>query len=120
MDERVYVALLDEGVDVWRPTFARGRGDGVFLIIDQPYDRGTERWQFEPGSFVRVEKRRLDAREQLVAVSLVGAPRLTSEELAELVVDALLRAGVVEVANVARAVTIATEEIEARKGVGDY
>ena len=120
MDERIYVALLDEGVRVWRPVFARGRGDGVYLIVAQPYDRHSERWEFEPGTFVRTEKRELDAGEQLVAVSLASDPRLASEDLAGLIVDALLRGGVVQVADVPRAVVIATEEIEARKGVGDY
>jgi hypothetical protein len=46
--------------------------------------------------------------------------KLSSSELAELVVDALLRAGIVEEADVQRSLLIATEEIEARKAVGDY
>jgi len=48
------------------------------------------------------------------------AARLTSEELAELVVDALLHGGVVREEDMPRAVAIAAEEIEARKIVGDY
>jgi hypothetical protein len=43
MEERISVALLDEGVDVGRPVLALGKGDGAFRIVDQPYDRGTER-----------------------------------------------------------------------------
>lgn len=46
--------------------------------------------------------------------------RLSSEELAALVVDALLRAAVLKETDVRRAITIATEEIEARKTMGDY
>jgi hypothetical protein len=45
---------------------------------------------------------------------------LSSEELAALVVDALLRAGVVEPEKVNLAIAIVTEEIEVRKALGDY
>jgi hypothetical protein len=57
--ETIYVALLDEGVDVWRPVMARRLSDGTYLILEQDYDRSTETWQFEPGAVVkgRVEKR---------------------------------------------------------------
>ena len=57
--ETIYVALLDEGVDVWRPVKARRLPSGVYLILEQDYDRGTETWQFEPRAVVtcRVEKR---------------------------------------------------------------
>lgn len=48
------------------------------------------------------------------------ASRLTSSELAELIVDALLRADILEKQDIDRAVKIATEEIEARKALGDY
>jgi hypothetical protein len=48
------------------------------------------------------------------------AKRLTSDELAELIIDALLVAGIVDLEHVKRAVKIAAEEIEARKGMGDY
>jgi hypothetical protein len=49
-----------------------------------------------------------------------SADKLGSEDLAALIVDALLRANVVREADVARAVKIATEEIEVRKSLGDY
>ena len=49
-----------------------------------------------------------------------SANRLSSDDLAALIVDALLRANVVAQENVARAMKIATEEIEVRKAVGDY
>lgn len=52
---RIYVALLDEGVDVWRPIEAQHLHDNVYLIVSQPYDRGIERWQFEPGDRVRTQ-----------------------------------------------------------------
>jgi hypothetical protein len=46
--------------------------------------------------------------------------RMSSEDLAALVVDALLRADIVKQADVKRAIAIATEEIEVRKTLGDY
>lgn len=46
--------------------------------------------------------------------------RLDSGELAALVIDALLRADVMALQDVARAIEIAAEEIEARKAIGDY
>jgi hypothetical protein len=49
-----------------------------------------------------------------------SADKLGSEDLAALIVDALLRANVVKEEDVARAVKIATEEIEVRKSLGDY
>ncbi len=52
---RIYVALLDEGVDVWRPVEADHLHDDIYLIVSQPYDRETERWQFEPGDQVRAQ-----------------------------------------------------------------
>ena len=52
---QIYVALLDEGVDVWRPVEAEHLHRDVYLIVSQPYDRETEAWQFEPGDRVRTQ-----------------------------------------------------------------
>ena len=47
--------LLDERLDVWRPALAeRLRGD-IYRIVDQPYDRETEQWEFTPGDEVVCE-----------------------------------------------------------------
>lgn len=53
---QIYVALLDEGVDVWRPVRAKRLGGNTFLIVDESYDRETESWQFEPGEKVVCEE----------------------------------------------------------------
>lgn len=55
MTETIFVALLDEGVNVWRPVEAEHLGDGVYLIVDQPYDSDVEKWKFKPGERVRTE-----------------------------------------------------------------
>jgi len=46
--------------------------------------------------------------------------RLSSRDLAALVIDALLHAQLLRKEDVERALDIATEEIDARKAVGDY
>jgi hypothetical protein len=51
----IYVALLDEAVDVWRPVKAEYLGGDVYRIVEQLYDREVEAWQFEPGEEVVCE-----------------------------------------------------------------
>jgi hypothetical protein len=48
---QIYVALLDEGTDAWRPVQARDLGNGEFEILG--IVPPGERWQFPPGSRVR-------------------------------------------------------------------
>ena len=69
MSERdtIYVALLDEGIDVWRPVEARRLAPDLYLIVDQDYDRDLERWEFEPGTVVRCREEKRDGRRILVA-----------------------------------------------------
>lgn len=52
---QIYVALLDEGVDVWRPVQAERLSGNAYRILSQPYDRSVEAWQFEPGDVVLCE-----------------------------------------------------------------
>jgi len=40
--EEIYVALIDESVDVWRPVRAKHIGGNVYRIVEQPYDREIE------------------------------------------------------------------------------
>ena len=51
----IFVRLLDENVDVWRPVKAERIASDRFRIVEQPYDRDTERWEFEPGEEVMCE-----------------------------------------------------------------
>jgi hypothetical protein len=51
----IFVRLPDEAVDVWRPVLAESLGDERYRILDQPYDREDERWEFEPGDEVVCE-----------------------------------------------------------------
>jgi hypothetical protein len=48
----IYVRLLHEPVDVWRPVEADLVQDRVYRISAQSYDREIEKWEFEPGQEV--------------------------------------------------------------------
>jgi hypothetical protein len=51
----IYVALLNEGTDCWRPVMAKHVSDDLFQIADpQPED---EEWEFKPGQVVRCKER---------------------------------------------------------------
>lgn len=63
----VYVALRDEGVDVWRPVDAEQLTESIYRLADEPPVKG-EVWQFAPGSTVRCELRELSDGLALVAV----------------------------------------------------
>ena len=67
-DRKIYVRLLDEGLDVWKPIDARMVGENVFQISDQPYDSDLETWEFEPGDFVFCKARRFDEDRVLIAM----------------------------------------------------
>src|SRR5437899_12419534 len=67
----VYVRLLDEGTDVWRPVRATALPDGTFRLLEpNGYDPKAETWEFPPLMKVRCVKRKFtDGGEDLVAVS---------------------------------------------------
>ena len=67
----IFVALLDEGIDVWRPVVAEIVESDTFRIVSKNPDPEDEHWQFPSGSLVHCERKHLDGREGLVAVSLV-------------------------------------------------
>ena len=67
---RVYVALLDEGVECWRPVdAAHVREDEYVLGGPVPDD---EAWEFQPGELVRCREHRFsDGGTALVAFARV-------------------------------------------------
>jgi hypothetical protein len=66
----VYVELLDEAVDVWRPVAASHIREGVYRLGDKEDE--DERWSFPAGSLVRVEERELSDGRVLAACAAVG------------------------------------------------
>ncbi len=65
----IYIRLLDEDTEVFRPTLAEPLGQDAFRVLPTSnYDPQDEKWEFVPGSVVECEKRKLDGEEILVAV----------------------------------------------------
>jgi len=70
----IFVLLLDEGTDVWRPVQARPLGENLFRIIGVEADVSDETWQFAPGTIARCEPKRFsDDKIGMTAVELAEA-----------------------------------------------
>ncbi len=67
--QTIYIELLDEGVDVWRPVKAKAETDDIFRL--PPTAPEDEVWRFAPGSRVRCEWRDLPDGAALVAAELL-------------------------------------------------
>jgi hypothetical protein len=63
----IYVYLLDEGTDVWRPVEAVHVGEDRYRIMSVNVDPEDERWQFSTGDVVRCSRRALSGGPALVA-----------------------------------------------------
>ena len=57
---KIFVPLLNEGIDVWRPVQARPLGANLFRIIGVEADVSDETWLFAVGTIVRCEPKRFD------------------------------------------------------------
>lgn len=68
----VFVRMLDEGTDVWRPVQAFRLGETTYRIADEPIPE-DEAWVFQPGDVVVVERRQGGAAED----SLIAVARAT-------------------------------------------
>ncbi len=67
----VYVKLMDEGIDVWRPVESSLVAEpNIFRLAntDSSTEGGT--WEFRPGSLVEVEMKTINDEELPVAVRL--------------------------------------------------
>lgn len=60
----IYVRLLDEGTDCWRPVTAEQDGERFLVLGPVPDD---ERWEFQPGTYVLCRKQTFQNGEGLVA-----------------------------------------------------
>lgn len=53
----VYIELLDEGTETWRPAKAQNIGNGLYrLLANVNYNPEDEEWAFLPGDIVRIEE----------------------------------------------------------------
>lgn len=74
----IYVALKDEGTEVWRPVQAASLGGDLLRIVSANDDPGDEHWEFATGTIVRCKQQALsDGQSHLVAIEAVwiAAPR---------------------------------------------
>jgi hypothetical protein len=69
----IYVKLLDEGVDAWRPVAAEQTGETEYTILGAAPDPELERWEFRPGD--RVQCASVERFEGRVLVAVSRAPR---------------------------------------------
>jgi hypothetical protein len=70
----IYVYLLDEGVDCWRPILAHRQLEDTYLIVHQKIPEDEE-WEFKPGQIVRCKIKTFSGGNTgLVAVEAVDRP----------------------------------------------
>jgi hypothetical protein len=75
----IYVALLDEGADVWRPVPAHRIDDDTYVILrPDDYDPDDETWQFPPGTLVTCQPRATRDGTIVAAIGQVVVPRRAS------------------------------------------
>ena len=67
----IYIYLVGEGTDVWRPVEAEYLGDDCFRITSENLTMEDENWQFPSGSIVRCREQNLSAGSVLVAFQCV-------------------------------------------------
>ncbi len=65
----IYVRLLDEGTDVWRPVVARRVEGNCYQILLSQVIPNDEQWEFGPGTIVLCRLRTLSGGTRLVAES---------------------------------------------------
>jgi hypothetical protein len=91
--ERIFVRLLNEGTDVWRPTVGRPIGAGTFEVLPTAdYDVQSEEWEFVPGTLVLCRWHRFSDGPALAAMR--PAPVKDREESTGLSEEIARRAGV--------------------------
>jgi hypothetical protein len=67
---KIYVPLLDEGTDVWRPVSAEHVREDVYRIVGE--DPEDERWRFSSGQLVRCRQQKLSAGNCLAAYESIA------------------------------------------------
>ena len=70
-EEIIYVALTNEGTNVWRPMWADNLEENMYRIKSYPtFDPADEELQFATGDIVICERQELDSGQCLVATSI--------------------------------------------------
>ena len=69
----IYVPLVGEAVEVWRPVLAERVGEGQYRITGENPSPDEEQWAFSPGDIVECKERHFDnGNKSLVAVRVVS------------------------------------------------
>lgn len=71
----IFVYLLNEGTDVWRPVEAQHLGEDRYRILSKNVDPEDEAWQFPSGAVVRCRQQKLSKGDRLVAFEVALATR---------------------------------------------
>jgi hypothetical protein len=75
---RIFMPLLNEGTDCWRPVNAKEHSEGVFEVLG--IIPAGEEWQFAPGERVHCRPKIFsDGSTALVAFELVADPMQRSK-----------------------------------------
>lgn len=91
--ERIFVRLLNEGKDVWRPTMGRPAGAWTYEVLPtSDYDAESEEWEFVPGTLVLCRWHNFNDGPALAAMR--PAPVTDREESTALSEEIARRAGV--------------------------
>jgi hypothetical protein len=70
--EIIFIKLLNEGTEVWRPANATRLDNDTYRIdLSNTFDSEDEEWEFKPGMTVRCENRILSDQICLVATRLI-------------------------------------------------
>jgi ribosomal protein S17 len=72
----IFVKLLDEEIDVWRPVEAMEIKDNLYKIIsdsDKAYEEYDENWEFKTGDIVRCQYKKFPSEKEefLVAIEVL-------------------------------------------------
>lgn len=67
----IYIKLLDEGVDVYRPVDAICLSDGCYQLKGfDIFDPEDEHWEYLPGNVVKATTKEFNGKSILIAISL--------------------------------------------------
>lgn len=70
MKNTIYVRLLGEGIQVYRPVQALQIASNIYVVGGADiYDPEDEEWEFLPGARVVVEERILEGQSALIAIA---------------------------------------------------
>ncbi len=70
--ETIFIKLLDEDIDVWRPVNAEAVSLDIYKILDCNNETiANENWEFKPGDLVRCSPKILDGEKVKVATERV-------------------------------------------------